>query len=64
MNNKLQEMLNDPEYAELFEVSKEEQELHDSLFNSPRLKTYKKQSLNESLSILGYSKEEKNNFTK
>ena len=55
---KLEALLNDPAYAEILEVTEEQQKLNDSLFNSPRLETYKKHSmtLNDSLSLLGYGK--------
>jgi len=52
-NQKLEEILNSPQFAELFEMTPEEQELHDSLFNSPRAKS--DQTLEESMDILGYA---------
>ncbi len=50
---KLADLVNDPEFADLFEVSEEQQALNDSLFNGPFAKK-SKQSFAESLEILGY----------
>ena len=51
-NATLDEILNDPEFASLLDVSKEEQELQDKLFKGNQ---YSKQTLEESMAVLGYN---------
>tara|TARA_R110002020_G_scaffold33556_7_gene102186 strand:- start:1037 stop:1219 length:183 start_codon:yes stop_codon:yes gene_type:complete len=49
---KLEELLNDPEYAELLEETPEEKELRESLFDVSRYENYSKMSLKESMDVL------------
>ena len=53
-HNTLDDILKDPEFASLLEVSKEDQELHDSLVKNNKYND-KKQTLGESMAILGYN---------
>lgn len=52
----LEELINDPEYAEIFEESKEEKELRESLFNGPNAKKTG-QTFAESMAILSSGKD-------
>lgn len=49
---KFEELLNDPEYAELLEETPEEKELRESLFDVSRYENSSKMSLKESMDVL------------
>ncbi len=50
----LTDLLNDPEYAELLEETTEQKAVHDMLFEGEKRRGQDKQSLAESLTVLGY----------
>jgi len=52
MHKTLDELFNDPEYADLLAETNEQKEMRESLFNVSRYKDQPKQTLSQSMQIL------------